>query len=254
VTVLLQPAWTSGVSAEWYQDAVTQATATPVPVALGSTTALKVERFTPGGTLTGLVTDGQGNPVEGAWVYLSGQYPGRAGPGEGRFTAQTDASGRYQVVATAGSYTPLVVAPEEADLAPQWSGGAATSAEATSVTLRTDRTATWDVALAPASRVTGTVLAADGSAPDPRYYVAGSAYTSTGDYIGDFDAWSEGGFQFRTSSLPAGSFVLRADVLDNWTGEQVGTVWFDGATTSEAATSVDLGTGQSVSVAFHLAP
>ena len=249
--VLLQPSWHSGVSDEWYQDADSQATAKLTRVSLGTTSTLKPNKFVPGGVLTGVVTDASGQPVEGAYVYLEGRYPGRAGPGEGRFVAQTDAAGRYTMVAPAGTYTPFVDAPYEAGLAPEWSGNAVTRATAAPVVVRNYRTTTFDAALAPASHITGSVVNADGSVPSSDLYIAGFVYTESGDYIGDLDAWADNGFRFFGSNLPAGSFRVSADVMDVNTGESR-TVWFDGVTTQEGATLVPVGPGDTTDITFHL--
>jgi carboxypeptidase family protein len=249
--VLLQPNFRSGVSDEWYQDADSQATAKLAKVSLGATTTLKSNKFVPGGTLTGVVTDTSGQPVVGAYVYLEGRYPGRAGPGEGRFVAQTDAAGRYTMIAPAGTYTPFVDAPYEAGLAPEWSGNAVTRATAAPVVVRDYRTSTFDAALVPASHITGTVVNADGSAPSPETYIAGYIYTQSGEYIGDLDAWVDSDFRFFGSNLPAGSFRIRADVIDQNTGDS-SSVWFDGVTTEGGATLVPVGPGETTDITFHL--
>lgn len=249
--VLLQPSWRSGVSAEWYRDADSQATATLAPSHLAGTTTLRPDKFVPGGVVTGTVTDTGGRPVEGAWVYLEGRFPGRAGPGEGRFVAQTDAAGRYHLVAPAGSYTPLVDPPFEAGLAPEWSGDAVTRASASPVTVRDYRTTTYDASLVPASHITGQVVNADGTAPSPDLYVAGLVFTQTGDYIGDIDAWESNGFRFFGGNLPAGPFRVMADVMDVNTGEST-TVWYDGATSEDGATLVPVPAGGTSDITFHL--
>lgn len=249
--ILLQPAWRTGVSDEWYRGADSQATATLAKVRLGATTSVKPNKFVPGGVLTGVVTDPSGRPVDGAWVYLEGRNPGRAGPGEGRFVAQTDAAGRYTMVAPAGSYTPLVMPPVEADLAPEWSGNAVTSARATPVVVRDYRTTTFDAALVPASHLSGTVVAADGTVPSSSLYVAGYVYTRTGDYIGDFDAWEPNGFSLFAGGLPAGRFRLAADVWNSDT-QETSRVWYDAVTTEAGATLVPVGPGGTTEITFHL--
>ncbi len=249
--VLLRPSWRTGVADEWYQNADSQATATLTKVSLGGTTTLKSNRFVPGGVLTGTITDTSGRPVEGAYVYLEGRWPGRAGPGEGRFVAQTDAAGRYSMVAPAGTYTPLVDAPYEAQLAPEWSGNAVTRAAATPVTVRDYRTATFSASLAPASHITGQVVTADGSTPSPDIYVAGAVYTESGDHIGDLDAYDGSGFRFTGSNLPAGTFRVAADLYDMNTGEST-RVWYDGATTEAGATLVPVAPGGTAEITFHL--
>ena len=251
VAVLLEPSWRSGASPEWYHDADSQATATLATSALGARTALKPNKFVPGGVVSGTITDALGRPVEGAWVYLEGRYPGRSGAGEGQFVAQTDAAGRYHLVAPAGSYTPLVAPTFESGLAPEWSGDAVTRATALPVLVRDYRTSTFDASLVPASKITGRVAMADGSAPPLDIYVAGLVFTSTGDYIGDIDAWESSGFRFFGGNLPAGTFRIQASVWNPATEEST-IVWFDGAATEEGATLVPVDVGGSTEITFHL--
>ena len=59
------------------------------------TVAVRPVKVSHGGTVAGRVTDPNGDPVAGAWVNIDSGYPGRAGPGEGRYTTQTDSQGRY---------------------------------------------------------------------------------------------------------------------------------------------------------------
>lgn len=252
VALYLAPDYHSGQAPEWYLDQNSQATATLVPASLGRTTTVRPNKFVPGGMLSGLVTDRAGKPVPDAWVYLQGDYPGRAGPGEGQFVAQTDAAGRYAINAPAGTYTPLVVPPGSSGLAPQWSGGAVTKATGTSVTLRIGKTSKVNAVVVPASRVAGSVRTTSGATPDANDYVVGFIYTQTGDYIGDFDAYSDGGFDFVSSSLSRGSFLLKVEVVDRVTDESRGTFWFDASTTEAGATLVPVAAGDTSTVTFHL--
>lgn len=249
-TVRLDPDHSSSLVQQWYRDAADQRSAELVTTALRSTTRLKPERFVEGGTVTGVVTDAAGHPVEGAWVYVEGRNPGRAGPGEGRFVARTDAAGRYTAVAPAGSSTPLVMPPGGSGLAPQWSGGARTRASAQPVVVRTGRTVRLDARLAPAAYIGGDVLRGLGT-PEGDVYVTAQVYTATGDYIGDFDAGPFNDYRFTSSELPAGRLVIRADVYSETTGQSTET-WFDGATTRAGATPVPTRSGVTTTIRFTL--
>lgn len=249
-TVRFDPDWSSSFVQQWYRDASDQRSAELVPVTLGRTTSLRTQRFVEGGQVTGVVTDTRGRPVAGAWVYVSGRNPGRAGPGEGRFNAQTDARGRYTVTAPAGTATPLVIPPGDADLAPQWSGGARTSATATPVTVRTRRTVRLDFRLVPAATISGqVVLGPESSAGSP--YVVGQVYTGTGDYIGDFDAGPFNDYRIDARLLPAGRLVIRAAVLDESTGASR-EVWFENATSRADATRIPTRSGATTTIRWAL--
>lgn len=223
----------------WAYKATSQATAALVTVAAGTTTPIRDVKMVPGGTVTGRVTDQFGTPVAGAWVNVEGNYSGRAGPGEGRWTAQTDADGRYTVHGVpAGTYRPFVHAGDDGALAPEWAGDAVTKADADSISVKSLKTTTFDASLVHASRITGTVVDATG-APSQDYW-AGLIYSASGDYIGDFDAYQDG--TFRSTALPAGAFKL---LLEGWNEDGTFTsFWYDGASVEADATAVSLEVGE----------
>ena len=103
--------------------------------------------------------------------------------------------------------------------------------------------APFDAQLAPASKISGTVLQADGSPVDR--YLVGQVFAADGSHIGDFDVY--GGPDFTTSALPAGSFTLQ--LMDPGTGQSW---WYDGATDRAHATAVPLGVGEQAKVTVHL--
>ncbi|QKE85041.1 carboxypeptidase-like regulatory domain-containing protein [Arthrobacter sp. NEB 688] len=249
-TVRFDPDRSSSFVEQWYRDASTQRSAELVAVKLGRTTTLRTQRFVEGGQVSGVVTDPAGRPVAGAWVYVGGRNPGRAGPGEGRFNARTDARGRYTATAPAGTTTPLVMPPGDADLAPQWSGGARTSATATPVTVRTRQTVRLDFHLVPGATIAGEVVLGPGT-PAASTYVAGQVFTGSGDYIGDFDAGSFNDHRISARQLPAGRLVIRADVLDESTGTSR-EVWFDGATSRADATRIPTRSGATTTIRWAL--
>jgi hypothetical protein len=191
------------------------------------------------------VTGPDGQPVADAWVNVGGGYAGRAGPGEGRWSAKTDAQGRYTVYGVpAGTYTAIVYQEDYwGDFAPEWYRDAGTAASATTFKVKALKSTGVDFRLNPAGRVTGSVVDADG-APVDRYLV-GQVFAADGSYIGDFDVF--GGNTFTTTSLPAGSFTLTLSDPD--TGQ---TWWYDSATDRSQAAAVALAEGQSREVTIHL--
>jgi hypothetical protein len=74
----------------WAFKASTQETATLISVGAGATKVVRDIQLMPGGQVSGIITGPTGEPVAEAWVVLDQGYPGRAGPGEGRYKAQTD--------------------------------------------------------------------------------------------------------------------------------------------------------------------
>jgi len=247
-TVLLRPQseWTSPYVPTWVGKGGTPAKATLFTVATGQTLTAARTKLDPAAYLSGTVTDQQGAPVEGVIVAPTGGYDGRAGWGEGQWQTNTDANGHYTVAVPAGTYTPLFYDPSGA-LAPQWSGGAVTKASGAAVTVKATKSATVNARLASASRLEVSVVDATGAPTSG--YVAGLIFTTSGDYIGDFDAWDG---NYSTTPLPAGTFVLQFDLVDASTGSLVGTYWYDGATTRADATAVSLGVGETKELVAHV--
>ena len=237
------PEGPSPYAGTWAFRSDTQAGADLVAVTAGETTATRNVKLVPGGTVSGRITDHHGRPVAGAWVNMQGGYPGRAGPGEGRWTAQTDEDGRYTVQGVPpGDYTPFVYADFMGDLAPEWSGNATSRAEAAPVRVKALKTTTFDADLGPAAHISGSVVHADGS-PTSEYWV-GLVFTTAGEYIGDFDVYN--GNTFTSTALPAGDVVLQ--LANGETGESF---WYDGATSREDATVVSLQQGERRELTVH---
>ena len=240
VAVHVAPSWPSpyNVVGDWLYKSDTQAGATLVTVSQGGTTATRAERLVPGGTLSGTVTDQFGKPVQGAWVDASGQLPGRAGPGNGMYSALTDAQGHYEIKGIpAGSYPPVVYpGSDDQDFAPRWSGSADSLLAADPLKVKTLKTTTFNAQVLPAARISGSVVSSDGSVPQE--YGVGTIYTTSGAYVGDFDTMPGSG-DFRSSQLPPGDYVLELDLPDSGR-----TAWYDGATSKATATVVHLSRGQ----------
>ncbi|MDU0315061.1 carboxypeptidase regulatory-like domain-containing protein [Phycicoccus sp. M110.8] len=235
----------SAYSLTWAFKATSQATADLITVKAGATTSVRNVQMMPGGTVSGTITGPDGQPVADAWVNVGAGFPGRAGPGEGRWSAKTGSDGRYTVHGVPpGTYTAFVYTENySGDLAPEWSGDATTAATAQSFKVKALKDVRFDAQLAPASKISGTVLQPDGSPVDR--YLVGMVFAADGSYIGDFDVY--GGPDFTTSALPAGSFTLQ--LMDPETGQSW---WYDGATDRAHATAVPLGVGEQAQVTVHL--
>ncbi|EWT00633.1 hypothetical protein N865_14315 [Intrasporangium oryzae NRRL B-24470] len=235
---------TSYMAGTWAFKADSQATADLITVGAGENKAIRNVKLAPGGQLSGRITDPFGNPLEGAWVSAEGNTGGRAGPGEGRYVAQTDADGRYTIIGIpAGDYTPVVYAVPWGNLAPEWSGDADTPTDATPITVKATKTSTFDAQLGPAARLTGTVVNSDGSATTEPW--DGSIIAADGTIVGSFDVW--GGNSFASTALPGGEFKLQLENPD--TGQ---VVWYDSASSSVDATVVPLARGEQKQITIHL--
>lgn len=239
--------WHATHASTWAFKADSQVTADLITVSTGEEKAIRNVKLDPSGTVSGRVTDQYGQPVAGAWVNLDGFYPGRAGPGEGQNTARTDADGRYTIFGVPpGDYKPFVYADYAGDLAPEWAGDSTTSAAAATIKVKSLKTTPFDAQLVPAARITGSVVTADGQ-PTTDYWV-GQIFTTSGDYIGDFDVYN--GNTFTSTALPAGDFTLKLESFKEDGTKQV--VWYDAATSQDSATVVSLNPGEQTEITVHL--
>lgn len=227
----------------WTFKADSQATAELVPVSAGETKSVRAVRLAPGGTLTGVITDPSGDPVVGAFVDASGNFPGRAGPGEGRHVAQTDSSGHYAIKGLpAGDYRPIVYAADYDAFAPEWSGDAASPDRAEPISVKSAKMSTFSAQVAPGARVTGDAVRTDG-APETRF-LDGDVVDLQGRTIGSL-FWD--GTSLRSTALPPGDYQL---VLHYDAGRRH--YWFDGARSPAEATTVHLTRGEEKSITFHV--
>lgn len=247
-TLMLSPPWKSGLAQTWYLGATDLASATLLRPRAGRITTLADTRLTPGGTVSGQVTDGLGNPVQGVHVNLMGNYGGRSGGCENPLCGYTDENGFYEIKAPAGTYRPFFWS-YDGGWAPEWSGDSSTRAAAAPVTVTSGGQTSLDAQLDQGGVVTGSVVTATGGRPS--FYVLGTIWTEAGDYIGDFDAYDGSDFTFRSSALPAGRFRLVADLYDGTSGSST-RVWYDGSTTEAGATLVPLSLGEQLDITFHL--
>lgn len=226
----------------WAFKADTQASADLVSVGVGEAKEIRDVKVPSPATLTGRITDSAGNPVEGAIVNPRGDLPDRSG--ECFDCATTDADGRYSIpVLEPGTYRPVAHAPWDRPLAPAWSGGATSYEAATPITINSGKTGTFSVELAPASRLTGSVIDAGGQ-PVTEGWI-GEVLSESGRHIADFDVF--GSADFMVPNLPAGALHIRLE--NHLTGE---TVWYDQATDSSAATVIVLGVGETKEITFRL--
>jgi uncharacterized surface anchored protein len=93
--------WAEGYLHEYYDGVRQLEDATPVPVKDGDDTPNIDFNLDPGGSISGIVTDAQGNPIEGAWVGAGlhdGSWWGQATSGaDGTYRITGLVTGEYQV-------------------------------------------------------------------------------------------------------------------------------------------------------------
>ena len=137
---------------EYFQDAYSEAAATPVSVPTGAATAPVIISLDVGGTVSGHVTDADGAPLAGAWVTLMGPN------GEYGGSVAADANGDYTIRgATPGIYTAATGSPLT------YHPGTNTRAEATEFTVALGDVVTGiDVQLPRTTRLEATILDSSG--------------------------------------------------------------------------------------------
>ncbi|KAA3656917.1 MAG: carboxypeptidase regulatory-like domain-containing protein, partial [Chloroflexi bacterium] len=128
---------------EWYENAESYETATPIEIIAGETTSVEMI-LTPIGTITGVVYDQDGEtPLADVSVFafpISDDYPGAGANTDenGRYTIEGLASGSYRVAASLTGYQTL------------YFGDAVEEATATLVTVNApDQTSDIDIILTP---------------------------------------------------------------------------------------------------------
>lgn len=231
----------------WAFKADSQATATLISVSAGSTKAVRDVQLMPGGTFSGVVTGPTGEPVADAYVSIDSGYSGRAGGPGGPIYTQTDELGRYTLHGVpAGDHTVFVEPRQWSGLAPLWSGNADRREDAVALRVRANKDTTYNAVLSAGARVTGSVYTADGQ-PTADYWV-GLIYTTSGDYIGDFDVYD--GNTFSSTFLPPGDFKLQLRRYTEDGDEEI--AWYDSATSEADATVVTLQRGETRDITVHL--
>lgn len=236
----------------WAADAPNQRRASVYQVVPDSTATAGTVRLYRGGSLTGRITDTSGRPVAGAWVLYGGNFADRAGAGEGRYSAQTNADGRYTITNIEPSERPAEVYTENT-YAWQWSGQASDPTRAKPIEIRYNRTSHFDAVLQPQATLAVTVT---GTGDHPDRWLMLDAFTASGAPIGwGGDANADGTVTLR--GFPTSRIRLRITIpstLPNGDPGPSTVLWYDGATSQAAATPIPVRSGQQTRISVTLPP
>ncbi len=228
---------------EWWQDAPTWATATPITVTNGAVSTINPQ-LNMGGSIAGKVTAlGGAVLADDGWVYAyhpDGEYPvGFSGVSEdGSFQIDRLTTGRYllQFGTVNGQYSTEWWQDVEArDLA---AAVGVTDAQTTSAI-------NAELALAPiqGGEITGTVTGPGGSPLDANTWGGVSVYNAAGDYVRGGVFNSAGTFTIK--GLDPGAYTLE---IDPGYGSRYATEWWQNAATRATATPVTVTSNTTVTV------
>ncbi len=233
---------------EWYDEATSLSSATPVTVTANATTTANESLAAPStisGTLTGVGGPGLGDVS----LYYADSF---AEDGMLSASTFTESDGTYTFTGlAAGDYLLRF----RGDGASEWYDDQPSAAQATRVTVGVGEAVTGiDASLAPASEISGTLNVPDSFTNDEGYACVGAYIERDAANPVDSTCAPVGG-SFSIEALPAATYYLRlidsdyrfTNVNDwaDFTGEDA---WYDDVFGSAAATPIVLGSGLNFAV------
>ena len=223
----------------WAGDVDVQRTATRYQLRLGRTTATGTVGLYHGGTLTGRVTDQQGNPIAFAAVSM-GPWPG--GVGYSQFNTWTEADGTYVLHNLPTDPRPVLISTDGKPFAWQWSAGASDPDQALPIAVPAEGTRTLDVVLRPEAGL--TISLTDGH---PEKISIVQAYTMSGAAVG-FTRNVRGDHPVTLHGLPAGPVRIQVVTPDGRV------LWYDNQTAFAAAQRVRVSTTRPTTLTMAIQP
>ena len=222
---------TGNYAAQWYQDATSQSSATPVTVTAGTTTSSIDATMAAGGAVSGKVT-ASGSPLGGICVDLEG------GPTQASTTTAADgtyslgglSSGTYEVEFSAGSYCG-----NSGSYLTQWYKGASSESGATPIAVTTGHTTSGiDAAMVLGGSISGTVKDTSGAK------LSGiCVYADGGPSSASAETAADG--TYSLTGLAPGSYDVEFTPGCGSNGYQ--TQWYKKAATASEATPVKVTAG-----------
>jgi hypothetical protein len=204
-----------------------QQAAARIVVKAGKTATAPAALLDPAGTVTGVITGSDGQPISEGDVAFSAW--GDAGPGWDTSVGQ---NGGY-TLGKLGPYAwPLLFGAGNDPR--QWSGNVANRFQATGVPVTANGTTTYNISLVKGATLTGTVTVPSAPTSDWRLNMFNAA---TGDQMGVFDSSAAGPGASYSASLIGGSTKIAWHTFGGDSSTEADG-WYDGATSMETATKV----------------
>lgn len=161
-----------------------QKAAARIVVKPGKVTKAPTVLLDPAGTITGVVTGADGQPMKQLNVAFKSAEDIGSGASNGVFT---DASGRYRIGHLGPYGWPLLFQPDEETGYPyQWSGNTGNRFQAVTIPVTAGGSSTYDITLAKTSTLRGSVTPGD---KEFRLVVHNAI---TGDVVGQYHGWPGG--------------------------------------------------------------
>lgn len=257
-----QPSPLSPYIAEYYNNILNQANATPVPVTGGSATTINFALAksgpapSPAGTVSGRVTDeASGRPIPNVAIQFM-----PATSGVTQVTVYTNRAGYYQAALAPATYVIKAEPPLASDYIAEFYNNASSQGRATPVPVTEGSTKTIDFALAsknPSPQTKGTIsgTVTDEADHQPIPNVTIRFFPAPGTTGGRVSAASTDAAGHYSVMLDPGTYVLRADQLEarNARGGEYQGEWYDDATDRTDATPVMVTAGSTATANFALA-
>lgn len=193
--VFVRPPDGSAYGAQWFTgDGGTgdQRQATKIQIKAGRTARLGTIQLDPAGSVTGVVRDPEGRPVQ----HVEAGVTAFDIPRPEAYPQGTDKDGRYTITNLGPYEWPLLFTPI-ADLPRQWSGATGNRVEIETVPVTAGATATYDTTLSAGAKVSGTVTVTPGGTPWSGGRLQARS-VATGDLlaVGDVPG-ADGAYEFR---------------------------------------------------------
>ena len=219
------------VISEYYEDRTSASNATPIVVGEDATAGPLSLSVALAGSISGVVADDAGNPIESARVEAHDVAAGYVR------SASTDVDGRFTILQLHQGVFELYTSAANGPYLAEWYEDVQQRSEATSVGLgQGEDLSGFEFRLAPGASISGGITDDSGQAityTPVQLYAAEAPTTTLATVYSDLDG------RYYFGGLSAGSYLVRYVGNATYAGE-----WFDDALSVETATRIEVGLGE----------